>query len=203
MPHHRRRECPSRRSVSLSNNHGSACSETSRRQQTTNATFTSAHLRRHPSEALERRKRRRTGPSRTLGYLSRACGHSRDVLVSHGTPELLVSATKRFGKAEEVPNERDNAFPSMVQYFFAQHLGAHKQVSPRTISAYRDTFRLLLEFLETRTGHAASALQITDLDAPVILDFLAHLESERGNTARSRNARLCAIKWFLSRYGRA
>jgi len=90
-----------------------------------------------------------------------------------------------------------NAFPSMVQYFFAQHLGAHKQVSPRTISAYRDTFRLLLEFLETRTGHTASALQITDLDAPVILDFLAHLESERGNTARSRNARLCAIKSFF------
>jgi len=88
-------------------------------------------------------------------------------------------------------------FPSLVQYFFAQHLLTHKQVSPRTLSAYRDTFRLLLEFLQDRLGRPASALQIADLDAPNILDFLAHLESARGNTARSRNARLCAVKSFF------
>ena len=88
-------------------------------------------------------------------------------------------------------------FPSMVQYFFAQHLCVHKQASPRTITAYRDTFRLLLDFVQNRTGRSASSLTITDLDAPAILAFLAHLESIRGNKARSRNARLCAIKSFF------
>lgn len=89
------------------------------------------------------------------------------------------------------------AFPSLLQYFFAQHLCAHKQVSPRTVTSYRDTFRLLLEFLQNRTGRTASSLNVTDLDVPAILAFLEHLEVERGNTARSRNARLHAIRSFF------
>jgi integrase/recombinase XerD len=89
------------------------------------------------------------------------------------------------------------AFPSLVQYFFAQHLCAHKHVSPRTVTSYRDTFRLLLEFLQSRTGRPASSLQITDLDAQTILDFLDHLEINRGNTIPSRNLRLCAIRSFF------
>jgi len=98
-------------------------------------------------------------------------------------------------------------FSSLVQYFFAQHLCAHKHVSPRTVSAYRDTFRLLLEFLQGRTGRAAASLQITDLDAPVILDFLEHLESERGNTSPG-GLQACVSFWSaciptkLTCYGR-
>ncbi len=65
------------------------------------------------------------------------------------------------------------------------------------MTAYRDTFRLLLEFLGSRLGRPPSALQIADLDAPCILDFLQHLESDRGNAASSRNLRLCAIKSFF------
>ena len=91
----------------------------------------------------------------------------------------------------------ENAFPSLVQYFFTQHLCVHKHVSPQTVAAYRDTFRLLLEFLQARRGRVPTSLQVSDLDAPVILDFLEHLESDRGNKARSRNARLCAIKSFF------
>jgi integrase/recombinase XerD len=87
--------------------------------------------------------------------------------------------------------------PSTVQYFFTQHLCGHKQVSPRTITAYRDTFRLLLAFLQGRTGRAPNSLTMADLDAPAILAFLGHLESERHNQVRSRNARLGAIRSFF------
>lgn len=89
------------------------------------------------------------------------------------------------------------SFSSLVQYFFTQHLTAHKQVSPRTVVAYRDTFRLLLGYLHQQTGRTPTALTLSDLDAPTILAFLAHLEAERHNQARSRNARLCAIRSFF------
>lgn len=88
-------------------------------------------------------------------------------------------------------------FSSLLQRYFTQHLCQHKQVSPRTLAAYRDTFRLLLEFLQTETGKIPSSLELTSLDAPVILAFLDHLESERGNESRSRNARLSAIRSFF------
>ncbi len=85
----------------------------------------------------------------------------------------------------------------LVQLFFIQHLRNHKAVSQRTVSAYRDTFRLLLNFLEVRKGTAPTDLCVDDLDAPTILSFLDHLEHERKNTVRSRNARLAAIRSFF------
>lgn len=88
-------------------------------------------------------------------------------------------------------------FSSLVQCFFTQHLCEHKQVSPRTITAYRDTFRLLFAFLKEQTGRSPSDLEITDLDAPAVLAFLDYLESTRENTPRSRNARLAAIRSFF------
>jgi integrase/recombinase XerD len=93
-----------------------------------------------------------------------------------------------------------NASPSLsslVQYFFTQHLCEHKRSSPRTVTAYRDTFRLLLSFLQVRTGRAPTNLTIADLDAPAILAFLDHLEAGRQNQIRSRNARLGAIRSFF------
>src|ERR1019366_6176095 len=53
---------------------------------------------------------------------------------------------------------------------------------------------LLLGFTEQRTGKPPSALQLADLDAPLVLDFLDHLQADRGNTARTRNARLAATR---------
>lgn len=88
-------------------------------------------------------------------------------------------------------------FSSLVQCFFTQHLCEHKQVSPRTITAYRDTFRLLFAFLKEQTGRSPSDLEIADLDAPAVLAFLDHLESTRENTPRSRNARLAAVRSFF------
>jgi site-specific recombinase XerD len=80
-----------------------------------------------------------------------------------------------------------------LQAFFTNRLARQRQASPHTISAYRDALKLLLAFAAQRTGKAPSHLEITDLDAPLIGAFLDHLESERGNTARTRNARLAAI----------
>lgn len=64
------------------------------------------------------------------------------------------------------------ALAPILQYFFTEHLVSHKQVSPRTIVAYRDSFRLLLQFLKKRTGKQPFTLCVDDLDAPAILDFL-------------------------------
>jgi len=85
----------------------------------------------------------------------------------------------------------------ILQYFFTEHLVSHKQVSPQTIVAYRDSFRLLLKFLKKRTGKQPSTLCVDDLDAPAIVDFLDSLEEQRGNQVCSRNARLTAIRSFF------
>jgi integrase/recombinase XerD len=85
----------------------------------------------------------------------------------------------------------------ILQYFFTEHLTSHKQVSPRTIVAYRDSFRLLLQFLKKKTGKQPSTLCVDDLDASAILDFLEHLEEQRDNQICSRNARLTAIRSFF------
>ncbi len=81
----------------------------------------------------------------------------------------------------------------MLQAFFTDRLITHRNSSPCTIAAYRDTFKLLLRFAHTQTGKQPFELDIDDLDAPLIGAFLTHLERVRGNSARTRNARLGAI----------
>lgn len=85
----------------------------------------------------------------------------------------------------------------LLQAFFTEHLLVHKRASPQTMAAYRDTFRLLLQFTRDRQGIEPAALRVTDLEAPIILAFLDHLEQDRHNSARSRNARLAAIRSFF------
>jgi len=80
--------------------------------------------------------------------------------------------------------------------FFNEHLRQQRQVSPHTVLAYRDTFRLLLHFLK-RTYHVCPAtLELSGLNPDRVLAFLAHLEQQRANRVRSRNARLAAIRSF-------
>ena len=83
-----------------------------------------------------------------------------------------------------------------LQAFFTERLITQRNSSPQTIAAYRDTFRLLLTFAQRQTGKAPFQLDIDDLDAPLIGAFLTHLEKERGNSPRTRNARLGAIHSF-------
>ena len=85
------------------------------------------------------------------------------------------------------------ALAPTLEAFFTQRLINEKGVSPHTIAAYRDTFRLLLSFAQRRTGRQPCKLELEDLDATLISAFLDHLEHERGNSPRTRNARLAAI----------
>jgi len=85
----------------------------------------------------------------------------------------------------------------LLQSFFAQHLVSHKHASPQTIAAYRDCFRLLLGFLHRTRGLEPARLALTDVGPDTILSFLDHLERERSNSIRSRNARLAAIRSFF------
>jgi len=80
-----------------------------------------------------------------------------------------------------------------LQAWFTERLITQRDSSPQTIAAYRDTFRLLLAFASQRTGKQPCQLDIDDLDATLIAAFLNHLEQDRGNSPRTRNARLAAI----------
>jgi integrase/recombinase XerD len=85
------------------------------------------------------------------------------------------------------------ALAPTLEAFFTDRLINEKGASPHTIAAYRDTFRLLLFFTQKRTGTPPSKLQLEDLDATLIAAFLDHLEHDRNNSPRTRNARLAAV----------
>ena len=93
--------------------------------------------------------------------------------------------------------KKEISFPTLLECFFTQRLMAQRQVSPHTIRAYRDTFRLLLQFAAKRLHKMPSALTLADLDPGLIGTFLDQSEKERGNSARSRNLRLTAIRSFF------
>jgi integrase/recombinase XerD len=87
---------------------------------------------------------------------------------------------------------------STIQAYFTDYLTRQRRASPHTVAAYRDSLRLLLAFAARQTGKQPSRLEITDLDAPLVGAFLDHLENERGNSVRTRNARLAAIHALFS-----
>src|SRR6202158_2159934 len=91
------------------------------------------------------------------------------------------------------------ALAPTLQAFFTERLIRQRQASPHTLAAYRDTLRLLLVFASARKDIEPSKLDIDDLDAPLIGAFLDHLEKQRENSARTRNARLAAVR-SLFRY---
>lgn len=94
-------------------------------------------------------------------------------------------------------NPSPPSFPALLQSFFCEYLMAQRQASARTVASYRDAFRLFLRYAEVQTKKPASELTLADLDAPLILGFLDHLERERHNCARSRNTRLATLRSFL------
>lgn len=87
--------------------------------------------------------------------------------------------------------------PTLEKYFTG-HLAHALGASSHTISAYRDTWRLLLAFTGRRTGTHPAALDISLLDSALIGDFTRYLLEERGNSTRTRNARLAAIHSFFN-----
>lgn len=88
-------------------------------------------------------------------------------------------------------------FAPLLETFFTDWLMRQRRLSSNTIAAYRDTFRLLLRFAQCRLGKPPARLDLADLDAKLIGAFLNHLETERHNSVRTRNARLAAIHSFF------
>jgi integrase/recombinase XerD len=84
-----------------------------------------------------------------------------------------------------------------LQAFFTERLTQQRNASPYTVAAYRNCFRLLLQFVHDRRRKEPSQLAFDDLSATVVAEFLQHLENERGNSICSRNARLAAIHSFF------
>jgi site-specific recombinase XerD len=80
--------------------------------------------------------------------------------------------------------------------FFSDYLPVVRGVSPHTVLSYRDAFVLLLRFLAGRHRRDVVDLDLPDLTTNAVLAFLEHLETDRGNSAVTRNARLAAIHAF-------
>ena len=86
--------------------------------------------------------------------------------------------------------------PSLAS-FLREHLPRERNASPHTVATYAHAFGLLLRYAAERLDRRPTDLTIEDLDPDLILGFLTHVEQERGNTARSRNARFAAIRSFF------
>lgn len=94
------------------------------------------------------------------------------------------------------------SFPSLVQSFFTEHLTKQRALSSRTVAAYRDAFVLFLDFAQKRLQKPPTTFLLADITPALILAFLDHLEVDRHNAVRSRNARLAALRSFLKFAGR-
>lgn len=88
-------------------------------------------------------------------------------------------------------------FAVLLEKFFTQRLIQQRQASAHTIASYRDSFRLLLQFVQRRLRKDTFALALEALDAPLVMAFLDEQERVRGVTARTRNLRLTAVHSFF------
>ncbi|SDX95330.1 tyrosine-type recombinase/integrase, partial [Roseicitreum antarcticum] len=89
------------------------------------------------------------------------------------------------------------ALAPALSRFLREHLPRDQRASPHTCDAYAYSFQLLVTFAARQLQKAPSQLEVEDIGVPMILSFLEHIERDRGNSARSRNARLAAIKSFF------
>lgn len=92
-----------------------------------------------------------------------------------------------------------NALATSLQTYFTTFAHTQRDLSANTITSYRDTWRMLLKHLTATLGVPADALDFDAVTATNVTGFLDHLEQERGNSTRTRNARLTAIRSVLGR----
>ncbi len=85
----------------------------------------------------------------------------------------------------------------LITNFLREHMPTEKGCSPHTCETYSHAFRLLFIFASARLATNPSQIYLEQIDAPLILEFLAHIESQRGNCAATRNGRLAAVKAFI------
>jgi site-specific recombinase XerD len=100
------------------------------------------------------------------------------------------------------PTQTSPSFATLVQAFFVEYLTQQRALSPQTIAAYRDALVLFLEFAQSQLGKAPVAMTLGEITPELITAFLDHLEQQRHNCVRSRNARLAALRSFLKFAGR-
>jgi integrase/recombinase XerD len=96
-----------------------------------------------------------------------------------------------------VPRTSSTTLGALVESFFTQRLTRQRQASPATLCTYKDALRLLLQFVSSKLVKPVDRLDIQDIDRDLVLAFLDFLESERGNSPRTRNARLAVIHSFF------
>ncbi len=89
------------------------------------------------------------------------------------------------------------ALAPYLSTFLLEHLPRERNASPHTSEAYAHSFKLVVCFAAARLNVKPCQVEVEQLDAPLILAFLQHIENERGNSARTRNARLAAINSFF------
>ena len=92
---------------------------------------------------------------------------------------------------------KSTSFAALLERFFTQRLMLQRQASPHTISSYRDAFRQFLKFTQQHLHKMPSSLNFEEIDAPLVVAFLDHLEMHQGVSVRSRNLRLTAIHSFF------
>ena len=85
----------------------------------------------------------------------------------------------------------------LITSFLREHMPIEQGCSPHTCETYAHAFRLLFIFASKRLGIKPSQICIEQIDAALILDFLSHIEEQRGNCAATRNGRLAAVKAFI------
>jgi integrase/recombinase XerD len=91
---------------------------------------------------------------------------------------------------------------NFIKRFFSHYLPVHKGLAVNTILAYRDAIKLLLCYASDTLNKSVDELCVEDIDESLVLDFLEHVENTRGCTARTRNARLAAIRALFGFIGR-
>jgi site-specific recombinase XerD len=84
-----------------------------------------------------------------------------------------------------------------ITAFLQKRLAVERSASSHTCDTYAYGFQILFEFMSKKLGVAPADIQLEQLDAPLVLEFLDHLQKDRGNSARTRNARLAAIRSFM------
>ncbi|NEV65376.1 tyrosine-type recombinase/integrase [Thiorhodococcus minor] len=89
------------------------------------------------------------------------------------------------------------SFAALVQAYFADYLTQQRALSPQTIATYRDAMVLFLQFAQSQLGKAPVAMTLAEITPQLLTAFLDHLEQQRHNCVRSRNARLAALRSFL------
>ena len=97
----------------------------------------------------------------------------------------------------KIMKKSSRTFGVLLESFFIQRLIKQRNVSPHTIRSYRDTFRMLLQFAQRRLHKQPSSLELAEIDAPLIAEFLEEMEKSRKICAQSRNLRLAAIRSFF------